>query len=89
MYRIGSGKRWGIDMDAGRELDALVAEKVMGYRLSFIHPITGAPLYSNGGGSFSFRPSTDIDAAWEVVMAVEGNVRIAQGKKEEGASVGS
>jgi hypothetical protein len=41
-------------MPAGRELDALVAEKVMGYK------------YTSDFDRL-FKPSTDISAAWEVV----------------------
>lgn len=63
-------------MKPSRELDALVAEKVMGWRVG---PIDDDYLASDGtptgwtkGTCYSqrppFRPSTDIAAAWEVVQ---------------------
>ena len=60
-------------MKAGRELDALVAEKVMGWventdpqGCCYIEPHTGVEHHS-------FAPSTDIAAAWEVLDAIGGN----------------
>jgi hypothetical protein len=68
-------------MDAGRELDALVAEKVMGWmRVNSPHKITGANgepsgLEPIGGGyaTFAVVPhySTDIAAAWQIVEMME------------------
>ena len=51
--------------EAGRELDALVAERVMGLTLGTV----GTQLYYEGNGSLEILPrySTDIAAAWEVV----------------------
>ena len=47
-------------MNPGKELDALVAERVMGLGLEFIGPVTG---FNYGALPYS----TDISAAWEVV----------------------
>ncbi len=55
----------------GRELDALIAEKVMGYQKGIKIAHTGAQLWTTGGASFSFHPSTDIAAAWEVVERLQ------------------
>lgn len=54
-------------MKAGRELDALIAEKVMGWeRLEkILHP--PGPYEMNAWGNMIPHYSTDIDAAWEVV----------------------
>lgn len=51
-------------MEAGRELDALIAEKVMGFPLEIIR---GAP-YPECPRHYS----TDIAAAWEVVEKDDG-----------------
>lgn len=72
-------------MEAGRELDALVAEKVMGWTM-FSYQMLG----SGGAGEFRWIPpgrrdhvsniapvprySTDIAAAWEVVEKVTENL---------------
>lgn len=53
----------------GRELDALIAEKVMGYKRGPKAP-TGRYYWSDGGASFPFSPSTDIAAAWEVFQTI-------------------
>lgn len=56
-------------MEAGRELDALIAEKVMGlvrcekHPGSYCHALPDSP--TKGGETRSY--STDISAAWEVV----------------------
>lgn len=56
------------DLPAGRELDALVAEKVMGWRRLPDTPEWGVPPDYTTGGALGWRPySTDIAAAWEVV----------------------
>ena len=51
------------DLEPGRELDALIAEKVMG--------IKEGQVFQTSKGSYSYKPypyySTDIAAAWEVV----------------------
>ena len=52
-------------MKAGRELDALVAEKVMGFPVK-IGDITGEPYHAQFGYSMP-NYSTDIAAAWEVL----------------------
>ena len=61
-------------LNAGPELDALIAEKVMGWRRSessrWIDTNGNPTTYQSREGSncrFEFRPSTDIAAAWEVV----------------------
>lgn len=63
-------------MEAGRELDALVAEKVMGWRwLDLNHDINKGPIvktpgwYGQGQSAVrtEFHPSTSIADAWEVV----------------------
>lgn len=55
-------------MQAGRELDALVAEKVMGWKLG---DNRGAPAWFAHDEFrcevWQFKPSEDIAAAWEVV----------------------
>lgn len=55
-----------LSMDAGRELDALVAEKVMG--LTNLHWMSGQ-LHYGAEHEMNLLPdySTDISAAWEVV----------------------
>lgn len=57
-------------MKAGRELDALVAEKVMGWKLS--NATDGTEYWDNGkfcGGIWpkEWNPSTNIADAWNVV----------------------
>jgi hypothetical protein len=57
-------------MKAGRELDALVAEKVMGWTVDPIYRMyTGSVVRHAAGHNLEtrFNPSTDITAAWEVV----------------------
>jgi hypothetical protein len=65
------------ELPAGRELDALIAEKVMGWR--FMHDGLGNMRWyqdtvaidgygpNHWGGYRDFSPSTDIAAAWEIV----------------------
>ena len=60
-------------MDAGRELDALVAEKVMG-----CDPVKGMyyctdPNHPNKCGEGIAHYSTDISAAWEVVEKLQND----------------
>lgn len=55
-------------MNPSRELDALVAEKVMGWKWEDDRlTIEGHYKDENGEYHSSFFPSTDIAAAWEVV----------------------
>jgi hypothetical protein len=59
-----------LNMPAGREMDALIAEKVMGWVWAHSPEPYISGWYKKGsGGDFtqSFEPSTDISAAWEVV----------------------
>lgn len=73
-------------MEAGRELDALIAEKVMGWTryTEYVHgPLMHGggmmTLYTGesatrGGRTWSvdgFKPSVDIAAAWEVLEKIE------------------
>lgn len=56
------------DMKPGRELDALVAEKVMNFKRG-THVESGLVGWFREDGTLAtncFRPSTDISAAWEV-----------------------
>jgi hypothetical protein len=53
-------------MKPDHKIDALVAERVMGFEKTFKHPVQGQ-LFHIGGSSFSFHPSTSIDDAWAVV----------------------
>lgn len=78
-------------MQAGRELDALVAEKVMGWSLnahgewlnsdqSFTGWHTNESKYDpchNCGRSNLWHPSTSIEAAWEVVEKMGGVFRMS------------
>jgi hypothetical protein len=58
-------------MEPGRELDALVAEKVMGWKDERPQYDQCMVVNENVGGMLGpirvFAPSTDISAAWEVV----------------------
>lgn len=62
-------------MKAGRELDALVAEKVMGWKRHDLGPINGVRWVNKDGRIIDtehpFTYSTDIAAAWEVVEKME------------------
>ena len=64
-------------MNAGRELDALVAEKVMGYYKATPESIgRGVRCWNKEGdcATTEFSPSTDIAAAWEVVEKLTKNL---------------
>jgi len=62
---------WDGPSDPGPELDAAVAEKVMGWKRTEGSE-SGAWTLKNGDGRFgSWSPSTDIKAAWEVVERVK------------------
>lgn len=57
----------------GRELDALIAEKVMGWKPpEFIDGVSLERRWKNDRGEFDSLPrySTDIAAAWEVVEKI-------------------
>ena len=64
-------------LEAGRELDALVAEKVMGWRIKgkdwvdehgrYQGAVETYWVIADGGPSKGWHPSTDIAAAWLVV----------------------
>jgi hypothetical protein len=76
---------------AGREMDALLAEKVMGYTLSDLSLLAYPKykLFDIESGEFSGylkevpHYSTDIAAAWEVVEKM-GNYLFACGRNDEG-----
>ena len=61
-------------MEAGRELDALIAEKVMGLHITEESRNTDCPVYDIKNAGRFFAPispySTSIAAAWEVVFQV-------------------
>jgi hypothetical protein len=65
-------------MDAGRELDSLVAEKVMGYRVrEGIQPVifeccAAQPPRDDADWCSVPRYSTDIAAAWQVIGRMAG-----------------
>lgn len=60
-------------MNAGRELDALVAEKVMGLQIKRFPD--GTWLMHNGqSGTELFHYSTDIAAAWEVWKRISPSI---------------
>lgn len=60
-------------MKQGSEMDALVAEKVMGWRSMGAHWATGSTHKSRVHLKTSWCPSTDISAAWEVYKKTPGN----------------
>jgi hypothetical protein len=70
---------WGLGgcVEPGRELDALVAEKVMGLtaggvvKRTFRDPVTGVPTYATTHNSTP-QYSTDIAAAWKIVEKLSG-----------------
>jgi len=74
------------EMKPGRELDALVAEKVMGwapeYPGGWLHPPRNHPnrkKYLDHDGCSVLQPySTDIAAAWEVVEKIEYNLELIE-----------
>jgi hypothetical protein len=65
-------------MTAGPELDALIAEQVMGWtKRELTDPITGPEWYWCGPKGqlhhvLAWRPSTDIRCAWKVVEQLRG-----------------
>lgn len=58
-------------MAPGREMDCLVAERVMGWRVQYSPYRFPDGEYEDAG---DFQPSTDIAAAWEVVEKMRGTV---------------
>lgn len=64
-----------VDTDKGRELDAAVAERVMGWRTSTISPnVWHSEAEHNSFHKDKFRPSGSIEAAMQVVekMVADG-----------------
>lgn len=67
-------------MEAGREMDALVAEKVMGW-IEKKYPMGRALYWTDSDGHSqracieAWNPSTNISAAWEVIEKIEGGQR--------------
>lgn len=62
-------------LEAGRELDALVAEKVMGWRVVLRESDRPGVVYfdnGDGGGHLAPAYSTDIRAAWDVLEKMSG-----------------
>lgn len=65
-----------LNMEAGSELDVLVAEKVMGWQKS--NPGYERTFWIDSRGVWmhfidSWSPSTDISAAWDVVVKMEND----------------
>lgn len=58
-----------MNMQAGREMDALIAEKVMGYARCSTGFIDGA--YWISGEPDFFQPSTYLDDFWKVIVKLE------------------
>lgn len=50
-----------------REIDRLVAEKVMGWEVPYEYDDIGIMAYTNEKGTFAFSPTTKIADAWQVV----------------------
>ena len=77
--------RYERDVKAGRDLDALVAEKVMGFTVAHCLPVFSTqdewyervPITKDGGleRALSYY-STDIAAAWEVVGKLHGKISL-------------
>ena len=61
-------------MNAGRELDALVAEKVMGWKDP--SPVFGLMEDVEGNANFPPDYSTSIAAAWRVVEKWQGDITV-------------
>lgn len=58
------------EMLAGREMDALIAERVMGWRLKRQEPAADDVWYEREGVTISiheWKPSTEISDAWKVI----------------------
>ena len=58
-----------LNMPAGREMDALVAEKVMGADTKQYYRLDGIPWHKHDLPAYS----TEIDAAWKVIKGLEYN----------------
>lgn len=61
-----------------RELDALVAEKVMGWSFEAASPTSRDGDFWSDGENYvvavdEFHPSTDVNAAWQVVEKMRGD----------------
>jgi hypothetical protein len=62
-----------LNMEAGREMDDLIATRVMGWKMgnTSVLPRMNIPVWHDGNWNIShfyeWRPSTDIAAAWEAV----------------------
>ncbi len=58
---------------AGRELDALVAEKVMGWKAGTVEHFASIPDTEEHASTHGLLPrySTDMNAAWEIVRALQ------------------
>jgi hypothetical protein len=50
-----------------REIDRLVAEKVMGWEVPYEYDDIGIMAYTIKTGAFAFSPTTNIADAWQVV----------------------
>lgn len=61
------------ELKPGRELDALIAEKVMGLKLESCKPFSVSSI-GGPGGHWAPYYSTDIAAAWEVFGRLEGAI---------------
>ena len=83
----------------GRELDALIAEKVMGWEVidytshEDVHKAKGPIVYARGASFPVYRnscsyperwtPSQDIGAAWDVLMEIQRRTRFVVVKKDD------
>ena len=64
------------DLQAGRELDALIAEKVMGYECVCDEEPADCPIHAKED-CYTLRPySTDIAAAWVVIEWCRTNLNL-------------
>ena len=99
--------RWVLQMKAGHELDALVAEKVMGWHIQQLSSYSFAAWFDSDNSQTGWteepddydslryfigvwHPSTNIEAAWEVVERVKDwRITLSGGEYEgDGWSVG-
>lgn len=66
-----------IEWPAGSELDALVAEKVMGWKSGVRGMIS---IWAHGDGEYTVKslwaPSTSIEQAWEVLEKLKGRLEL-------------
>ena len=61
------------EMEAGRELDMLVAEKVMGYQCVCDDEPRDCPIHARDDYDTLLAYSTDIDNAWDVVTQMRAS----------------